>query len=66
MCRQGYRATKYFYIGSADAVEAGGKQHDCGRDSLLVVGSPESKNHCMHRTTKHENREIHWPPITMA
>ena len=53
-------------IGSADVVEASGRQHDCRCNSLPVVSSPESKNHCMHRTIKHENREIHWPLFTMA
>jgi hypothetical protein len=51
---------------SADAVKAGGRQHEGGRQRETALGPAESKTPGMQRNSMRENRETPWLPVEKA
>ena len=50
-------------LSGADAVMAGGRQHEGGRQRETALGPAESKTPGMRRNSLRENRETPWLPV---
>ena len=62
ICRQDIQLRNPL-ISGADAVRAGGRQHEGGRQRETALGPAESKTPGMRRNSMRENRETPWLPV---
>jgi hypothetical protein len=62
-CRQDIELRNQPTFPGADAVKAGGRPHEGGRQRESTPGPAESKTPGMQRNSMRENRETPWLPV---